>query len=288
MRKDRFWVDQAQSPVRRHDRDQSHRGHGMGPTRLPRADAAHQQQLAGAGNARCDSGPKSEAGRPETDAHPERVARPPVEDVDAKGGDDEGDREVHHHDVYRMAHQRDGRPGVKLQQLKQDRTFSRRSGIAFALCHHADPPRLRRTFWPDHSISRAAVYLGGPAALAGCTGPQSTLDPAGPAAASIATLWWAMLAGAVVLFVLVMALFALAIWRPGWGARLSPARWIVVGGLCLPAVVLTPLVAYALITGERLLPRGAAEPLRIEAEARQWKWIFRYPGYGGIKTEGVL
>jgi cytochrome c oxidase subunit 2 len=97
-----------------------------------------------------------------------------------------------------------------------------------------------------------------------------------------------MLTGAAVLFVLVMALFAVAIWRPGWGARVSSARWIVVGGLCLPAIVLTPLVAYGLITGERLLPRRAAEPVRIEAEGRQWNWTFRYPGYGGIKTEGVL
>jgi cytochrome c oxidase subunit 2 len=96
-----------------------------------------------------------------------------------------------------------------------------------------------------------------------------------------------MLVGAAVLFVLVITLFALAVWRPGWGAT-SPARWIVLGGLCLPAVVLTPLVAYALITGERLLPRPAGEPLRIEAEGRQWNWTFRYPGYGGIKTEGVL
>lgn len=96
-----------------------------------------------------------------------------------------------------------------------------------------------------------------------------------------------MLAGAAVLFVLVMALFTLAIRRPGWGARLSPARWIVLGGLCLPAVVLTPLVAYALITGERLLPQRA-DPVRIEAEGRQWDWTFRYPGYGGIQTKDVL
>lgn len=97
-----------------------------------------------------------------------------------------------------------------------------------------------------------------------------------------------MLAGAAALFVLVMALYALVILRPDWGARVSPARWIVLGGLCLPAVVLTPLVAYALVAGERLLPLGSAEPLRIEAEARRWMWTFRYPGPGEIKTEGVL
>ena len=97
-----------------------------------------------------------------------------------------------------------------------------------------------------------------------------------------------MLAGAAALFILVMVLFALAIWRPGWGARTSPSHWIVLGGLCLPAIVLTPLVAYGLIIGERLLPLHAAEPVRIEAEARQWIWTFRYPGNGGIETERVL
>ena len=97
-----------------------------------------------------------------------------------------------------------------------------------------------------------------------------------------------MFAGAIVLFVLVMVLFALVILRPGWGARVSPTRWIVLVGLCLPALVLTPLVTYALIAGERLLPRSTAEPLRIEAEARQWIWTFRYPGNGAFRTEGVL
>ena len=140
----------------------------------------------------------------------------------------------------------------------------------------------------DHNVLRALVYLGFPVLLAGCTGPLSTLDPGGPAATSIAALWWVMLAGAALLFVLVMILYALVVWRPGWGAQVSPTRWIVLGGLCLPAVVLTPLLAYALVTGERLLPLDGAEPLRIEAQAQQWTWTFRYPGHGEIKTEGVL
>ena len=77
------------------------------------------------------------------------------------------------------------------------------------------------------------------AGAAGCSGSLSTLSPSGPAAGSIATLWWVMLAGACVLFALVMGLFLLVIKRPGWGSRVSPARWIVLGGLALPAVVLT-------------------------------------------------
>ena len=124
--------------------------------------------------------------------------------------------------------------------------------------------------------------------LSGCSGPLSTLDPSGPAAASIATLWWVMLAAATALFALVLALFALAIRRPGWGSGVSPARWIVLGGLVLPAAILPPLVAYALIAGERLLPLPGAAPVRIEAEGRQWVWTFRYPGYGRVETSNVM
>jgi cytochrome c oxidase subunit 2 len=101
-------------------------------------------------------------------------------------------------------------------------------------------------------------------------------------------LWWVMLAGSAALFALVMVIFALVVWWPGWGSGVSPARWIVLGGLFLPAVVLTPLVAYALIAGERLLPLPGAEPLRIEARAQRWVWTFSYPAHGGIETKGVM
>lgn len=124
--------------------------------------------------------------------------------------------------------------------------------------------------------------------LSGCKGPASTLDPAGPAAASIATLWWVMLAGATVLFALVIVLFVLVIRRPGWGSSVSPTRWIVLGGLVLPALVLVPLVAYGLVAGERLLPLLGSAPPRIEAVGRQWVWTFRYPDHGGAETKAVL
>ena len=96
-----------------------------------------------------------------------------------------------------------------------------------------------------------------------------------------------MLAGAAALFALVVVLFVLVIRRPGWGSGVSPMRWIVLGGLVLPAVVLVPLVAYALIAGERLLPLPGPRQ-RIEVECRQWSWTFRYPGEGGVKTVDVL
>jgi cytochrome c oxidase subunit 2 len=134
---------------------------------------------------------------------------------------------------------------------------------------------------------RAAIQTGCIALLCGCAGPLSTLAPAGPAAAKIATLWWIMLAGAAALFALVMILFVLVIRRPGWGSGVPPARWIMLGGLVLPGFVLVPLVAYALFAGERLLPMpGKAQ--RIDAEGRQWEWTFRYPDNGGVVTRNVL
>ena len=135
---------------------------------------------------------------------------------------------------------------------------------------------------------RAPVQIGLITLLSGCNGPLSTLEPSGPAAASIATLWWVMLAGAAALFALVMVIFAMVYRRPGWGSRISPARWIALGGLVLPAFVLLPLVAYALIAGERLLPLPGNAPPRIEAEGRQWYWTFRYPDHGGVETKNVM
>jgi len=97
-----------------------------------------------------------------------------------------------------------------------------------------------------------------------------------------------MLVGAAALFASVLVLFTLVIRRPGWGSRVPPARWIVFGGLILPAVVLPPLVAYGLVAGERLLPLPGSPPVRIEAEGQQWLWTFRYPDYGRIEIRNVL
>ena len=133
-----------------------------------------------------------------------------------------------------------------------------------------------------------ALLVAATGTLAGCAGPLSTLDPTGPAAAAIARMWWVMLAGSVVLFVLMMGLFALSWLRPGWARAMPPQRWVVLGGLALPAVVLVPLVAYALVTGERLLPLPGSSPPRIEVNAERWRWTFRYPGHDGAASEAVL
>jgi cytochrome c oxidase subunit II len=114
--------------------------------------------------------------------------------------------------------------------------------------------------------------------LAGCSGPLSALEPASRASASIATLWWVMLCGAAVVFVLVMGLLFLTLLRPGFGSRFSPGGWILAGGLGLPVPVLTVLVGYSLYQGEGLLQGPDTHaPVRVEVSARTWSWEFAYP-----------
>jgi len=116
---------------------------------------------------------------------------------------------------------------------------------------------------------------------AGCGGPLSTIDPAGPVAGEIALLWWAMLAGAAALTLMVLGLVALGFGRP---RPVREGRWTLALGLWFSLAVLTALLAAGMWVGERLFPRGDA--VVVEAHAYQWGWRFTHPG--GVETEGVL
>lgn len=125
---------------------------------------------------------------------------------------------------------------------------------------------------------------------------MSTLDPAGPAARQIATLWWVMLVGAVLIFFLVMALVGAAFRRPrgpgaGSGTPDEGAQerlFIIKLGLAFPVVVLLALLAYGLVVGERLLPRATPDVIHVAAEGRQSAWVFAYADRPGRTSENVL
>ncbi|KAA0970613.1 cytochrome c oxidase subunit II [Aureimonas fodinaquatilis] len=124
--------------------------------------------------------------------------------------------------------------------------------------------------------------------MAGCSGNLSTLDPAGPGASAIATLWWVMLAGSAVIFLATTAVLVLA-WRSPGMARGHQTRLIAWAGVVLPSIVLTALVFFAFLTGERLMAgQGSEPPLRIEARSSQWVWTFHYPDMPDATTIDVL
>jgi cytochrome c oxidase subunit II len=125
------------------------------------------------------------------------------------------------------------------------------------------------------------------AALGGCGGPLSALDPAGPGAQVAAWLWWGMFWYFGLVLVAVVGLWIHAVRRDpeqvdGAKARRTASRWIVGGGLVLPTVSITVILIVGIPLGQRMLPLPPAvgEAVRIDITAHQWWWEVSYPGTG--------
>lgn len=130
------------------------------------------------------------------------------------------------------------------------------------------------TFAPCARLTAGALALF---AAAGCAGPQSTLDPAGPAAEAIAGIWWAMFWGALAVWLLVMALVSWALFRGrNTRALAKPQRLIVGGGLVLPPVLLAGLLVYGSVSSARITGLGQQVDQRVDVVAGRWRWHFRY------------
>ncbi len=118
--------------------------------------------------------------------------------------------------------------------------------------------------------------------LTACSGPQSALDPAGPSARRLSTLWWGLFAVAAVVFavVLFMIVWALVLRRgPSVQPRRGGERTVVIAGILVPAVVLVATYAATLSTlsAERTPPQESE--LTIEAVGHDWWWEVRYPDF---------
>lgn len=128
---------------------------------------------------------------------------------------------------------------------------------------------------------------------------QSTLHPAGPAAAEIAWLWWIMLGAFTGVFILVLALLCGAVFRgparvattpdgePRRGSEppLGSTGFIVAGGIVLPIVILTPLFLFSLRTSASL--RQPPEALSIRVVGHMWWWEVRYPEQGIVTANEI-
>jgi cytochrome c oxidase subunit 2 len=124
--------------------------------------------------------------------------------------------------------------------------------------------------------------------LSGCSGSYSILDPAGPSATIAAWLWWLMFCLFTLVLIVVTVLWGYAMTRkPKQELSTSQAntiqnRWIIGGGVILPAVSIAVILFFAIPAGQKMLliPSASQTLLQIDVKGRQWQWDISYPGTG--------
>ncbi|MDQ3782342.1 MAG: cytochrome c oxidase subunit II [Actinomycetota bacterium] len=134
---------------------------------------------------------------------------------------------------------------------------------------------------------RAAMVTAAVATLGACSGsgPQSALTPEGPIARQIDDLWDLVFVLAVVVFVLVMAVFAVSIFR--FRERKSDTREprqihgntpLEISWTILPAVLLAVL-AVPTVRGIFEVRAAAEGPdvIQVNVTGHQWWWEFEFP-----------
>lgn len=131
---------------------------------------------------------------------------------------------------------------------------------------------------------RWVAALGLCPVVASCSGVQSALDPAGEEAESVATLFWVMTVGGLIIWAIVVAISQYAArWKRGTISEKAAGRVIFWGGAVFPIVVLTALLAYALWLMPFLrpfAPPGEAST-RIEVVGHQFWWHVVYHSADG-------
>ena len=124
---------------------------------------------------------------------------------------------------------------------------------------------------------------------------MSTLDPAGPAAALIARLWWVLLAICLAVFVVVCALLLHAALRrrdrdpvdlpsprfPSAAAERRTVGWALLGGAGIPAVILVGIFAVSMRAMGALEPDDEAS-LTILVTGHQFWWDVVYLDVDGM------
>ncbi len=121
-------------------------------------------------------------------------------------------------------------------------------------------------------------------AISSCSGAQSALDPAGEEADKVATLFWVMTVGGLVIWALMVLvwLYASRLKRRTISEE-AAGRVILWGGVAFPVVVLTALLTYALWLMPFLRPFADGEEAgyapRIEVVGHQFWWhvVYHHP-----------
>ena len=103
---------------------------------------------------------------------------------------------------------------------------------------------------------------------------MTMLDPAGPAAHTMAGVAWSLFIGSTLIFTGVMALLVVAL-RQRRGS-VNTRWWIVGGGLVFPIVVLSTLLAYTTLHSTQLARAPPTHAMVISVVAKMWWWEVQY------------
>ena len=118
------------------------------------------------------------------------------------------------------------------------------------------------------------------------------LDPQGPVSEAMADLWWLMLGLGGAVFVAVVVVLVLGLFRRRPAAEQETSqerpnrfgRWFVVGGVAVPLAILL-IVFGATVQAMRSIPTTApSDALVIEVVGHQFWWEVRYPDQGVTVT----
>lgn len=108
-----------------------------------------------------------------------------------------------------------------------------------------------------------------------CANLQSALLPAGAEAADVATLFWILAAGAILIWLMLLgtAVYAVRV-DPGKHDQRHARRFIIWGGVALPTLVLAAVLGYGLTLLTDF--RAPGDGLRIAVSGERFWWRLRY------------
>ena len=140
--------------------------------------------------------------------------------------------------------------------------------------------RLARARWRLGVISSMAGFL-----VSGCDVEMNALDPRGPAATHIATLWWFMFWTGLAVYVAVIGVLLYGTMRGRRGRSTGEPRpfnenhFVAIGGVAIPAAILVAVLVFTAITERGLLAVSSRADLTIEVVGHQFWWEVRYPDH---------
>jgi cytochrome c oxidase subunit 2 len=105
---------------------------------------------------------------------------------------------------------------------------------------------------------------------------SSALNPAGSPADGIAVLFWFMAAGALLIWISVLALAIYVVRAAPNDARERQAKRLIFFSTAISAAVLAVLLTYGLLLLPRALPPTPPNTLRVWVHGEQWWWRIRY------------